>query len=115
MSFVGRKPNEPRRDGGFTLIEVLIAMLVLVSGMVSVLALFTHSVTIHRTAVDEARAATAIEMVLDRLQVAWDETGSEAALQATAFEDAQFAPFRIATTTSPLPAFSVSWRATSTA
>lgn len=84
-------------EAGFTLMEVLIAMLVLVTGMVSILALFTHAVTVHRQAVDDSRAAMVAEAVLDRVRMTWDESGDPATVQALTFEDAGFAPFAVET------------------
>ncbi len=84
-------------EAGFTLMEVLISLLVLVSGMVSVLALFTHSVQIHQQAVDDARTAMVAEAVLDRLRFEWEESGDPSALQTMTFEDETFRPYQVET------------------
>ena len=90
-------PLDRQGEAGFTLMEVLIAMLVLVTGMVSILALFTHAVTIHRQAVDDSRAAMVAEAVFDRVRMTWDETGDPGAVQALVFDDPGFAPFQVET------------------
>jgi len=89
------RPETRRDESGFTLIEVLIALLVLVSGMVSVIALFTHSVGVHRAAVDDARTALVAEQVLDRLRIEWDRSGNSGAVAAVDLSDETFRPFDV--------------------
>lgn len=50
-----------RGSRGFTLVEVLVAMAILTAGMLSILALFTSSVAIHREALD----ANHVERIVD--------------------------------------------------
>ncbi len=89
-------------EAGFTLMEVVIAMLILVTGMVSVLALFTHAVGIHRAAVDDARTVMVAESVLDRLDFEWSESGSVGAVQAMTFEGPEVAPYAVSTSAQPI-------------
>jgi prepilin-type N-terminal cleavage/methylation domain-containing protein len=54
----------PSRAGGFSLLEVLIAMLILSVGAASVLSLFAAAASTHRRAVDRTHAALVAERVL---------------------------------------------------
>ncbi len=90
------------REAGFTLIEVLIALLVLVSGMVSVIALFTHSVGVHRGAVDDARSALVAEEVFDRMRVEWDGSGNSGSVTTLDYSDDAFRPFEVTTSVAPI-------------
>ncbi len=57
---LGPKPVDSRM-AGFSLIEILVAMVILVAGMVSVLALFTTGVSIHKSAIDGTHSALIAE------------------------------------------------------
>lgn len=89
--------RRPGSEAGFTLMEVVIAMLILVTGMVSILALFAHAVGIHRAAVDDARTAMVAESVLDRLDFEWSESGSVGGVQGMTFEGPEVAPYAVST------------------
>lgn len=49
--------NPSHRSGGFTLIEVMIAAVVLVAGMLSIMGLFGVALATHRSNIDTARLA----------------------------------------------------------
>jgi type IV pilus modification protein PilV len=87
--------NATTGTSGFTMIEMLIALLVLVGGMVSVLALFSTSLSVHRSAVDDTRAALLAEEALDRIRVTWNETGDAAKVAALDLDDASLRPYRV--------------------
>jgi prepilin-type N-terminal cleavage/methylation domain-containing protein len=57
-----------RRQGGFSLIEVLIAMLVLSLGAGSILSLFAAAAATHRRSVDRTHAALVAERVLSEVR-----------------------------------------------
>jgi len=97
---LGRVPAA-RRDDGFSLMEVLIALAVLVGGMVSVLALFTHAVAVHRYAVDDARAAMLAEEAIERVRLTWVETGDPAEAQALEFGTAEGGAYDVSVSASP--------------
>lgn len=57
-----------RRRPGFSLLEVLIAMLILSVGAASILSLFAAAAVTHRRSVDRTRAALVAERVLAELK-----------------------------------------------
>jgi len=57
-----------RTDAGFTLVEVLVAMAILTTGMLSILALFASSVAIHREALDANHVERIVDDVVDALR-----------------------------------------------
>jgi prepilin-type N-terminal cleavage/methylation domain-containing protein len=62
------KPPVTSRRAGFSLIEVLIAMLVLSVGAASILSLFAAAASTHRRAVDRTHAALVAERVLSAVR-----------------------------------------------
>lgn len=56
------------RQSGFSLIEILIALAILVIGMVGVLAAFASAVGLHKRGIDQASAALVAETVLEAKQ-----------------------------------------------
>jgi prepilin-type N-terminal cleavage/methylation domain-containing protein len=58
----GRRPG---RAGGFTLIEILIAIAILVIGMVGVLAGFSAAVGLHKRGMDQTTAALLAQTILE--------------------------------------------------
>jgi prepilin-type N-terminal cleavage/methylation domain-containing protein len=58
--------------GGFSLIEVLIAMLILSVGAASILALFAAAASTHRRSVDRTHAALVAERVISEARAAYD-------------------------------------------
>jgi prepilin-type N-terminal cleavage/methylation domain-containing protein len=71
----GRSGARGKR-GGFTLVELLVAMVVLVTGMASVLALFLSGVSIHKSALDGSNSALVAELALARVQAELAEGGA---------------------------------------
>lgn len=68
-------------EAGFTLMEMLVALGVLTTGMVSVLGLFAFALGIHKEAVDRTNSAAAAELikaqVLSELEARWSDGESE--------------------------------------
>ena len=62
------RPGRTIRGRGFSLIEILIAMAVLVIGMVGVLAVFSSAVGLHKRGVDQTSAALLAETILEGAQ-----------------------------------------------
>ncbi len=64
-------------EAGFTLMEMLVALGVLTTGMVSVLGLFAFALGIHKEAVDRTNSAASAEMVksqvLSNLEARWSD------------------------------------------
>ena len=60
--------RDRRRRSGFSLLEVLIAMLILSVGAASILSLFAAAAATHRKSVDRTRAALVAERVLGELK-----------------------------------------------
>ncbi len=56
------------RQGGFSLIEILVALAILVIGMVGVIATFSSAVSLHQQGIDQTSAALVAETVLERMQ-----------------------------------------------
>ena len=83
MSTPPRAPGRLRRDrAGFTLIEVVLAMFVLLIGMTSILGLLSFGASLSRTAALRGGAANAIEAVVIDLEetlfpLELDERGDE--------------------------------------
>ncbi len=61
----------PDGHGGFSLIEVLIAMLILSVGAASILALFAAAASTHRRSVDRTHAALVAERVFSEARAAY--------------------------------------------
>jgi len=59
---------KPRPAGGFTLLEMLVAMALLAVGLSSVLALFTFGAGLRRTSEERERAALAAEAIVADLR-----------------------------------------------
>jgi prepilin-type N-terminal cleavage/methylation domain-containing protein len=57
-----------KRESGFTLIEMVVALGILLIGMVSVLALFTTAVSLHKEAIDQTESSLLAEEVVSRVQ-----------------------------------------------
>ena len=55
-------------ERGFTLVEVLVAMAILTTGMLSILALFASSVAIHREALDANHVERIVDDVLSSMR-----------------------------------------------
>jgi len=81
---------------------MVIALLILVGGMVSVLALFSTSVSIHRSAVDDATAALLAEEALDRIRVVWDAEGDLARVRELDLTGATSGPYRVEAEVAPV-------------
>lgn len=77
-------PSRARPDAaGFSLIEVLIAMLVLSVGAGSLLALFAAGASTHRRAVDRTNAALIAESVMSELRSSYQHGMDAEAVVAT--------------------------------
>jgi prepilin-type N-terminal cleavage/methylation domain-containing protein len=61
-----RRPRSARR--GFTLIEILIALAILVIGMVGVMAAFASAIELHKRGVDQTSAALLAQTILQLKQ-----------------------------------------------
>lgn len=88
--------------GGFTLVEVLVAMAILTAGMLSILALFTSAVAIHREALD----ANHVERIADDV-IAGLRAEAEAGRDPEGFADREsslYPAYSVAATVEPLPA-----------
>lgn len=57
-----------KRQAGFTLIEVLVAMGILSVGATAILSLFSAAMTLHQRSIDRVRAALMAEDVLARIE-----------------------------------------------
>lgn len=57
-----------RRETGFSLLEVLVAVGIVTVGVTSVLALFAAGVDVHKQAVDQSNAALAVESIASELE-----------------------------------------------
>lgn len=58
----------PARRAGFTLIEVMVAMAILVVGMTTILGLLSFGLALHRTSSERADASRAAEAVVAQLR-----------------------------------------------
>lgn len=63
-----RAPTHTRRRGGFTIVEVIVAMGILLFGMTSILGLLTFGAALSRTAHLRTNSAAAVESVMADLQ-----------------------------------------------
>ena len=63
-----RPPSTAGRSGGFSLIEVLVAMFVLSIGAASVLSFFAAAASTHKRSVDRTHAALVAERVFSEVQ-----------------------------------------------
>lgn len=72
------RPDRRDRAAGFSLLEILIAMMILAIGAASVLSLFAAAASTHRRALDRTQAALIAERVLAeaRARYAGDQTAS---------------------------------------
>jgi len=57
-----------RRDGGFTLLEVMAAMMILLAGVVGIIGLFASGLAMHRNATQNSTVAQASEDVRVRVR-----------------------------------------------
>jgi len=64
---VARIPKLPREEKGFTLIEMVVAMGILLVGMTSILALLAFGLAVHRTSAKKAETALVVEGIVHRL------------------------------------------------
>jgi prepilin-type N-terminal cleavage/methylation domain-containing protein len=71
----------PRRAGGFTILEVLVAMAILLLGMSAVLGLLTFGAALTRTAELRNEGAAAVEGVLADLEESFFPLDAQGALQ----------------------------------
>jgi type II secretion system protein I len=69
-------PSGPRRDGGFTLIEVLVALVILATVVVAVLQLFGAGLRLARAAGDQTGALILANAKLGELDPGPIETGT---------------------------------------
>ncbi|MEQ8762685.1 MAG: type II secretion system protein [Planctomycetota bacterium] len=73
--------HRSRAEAGFTLMEMLVALGVLTTGIVSVLGLFAFALGIHKEAIDRTNSAVAAEIVkgdvLAELEARWSDGESE--------------------------------------
>lgn len=58
----------PRGERGFSLLEILVALSVMVVGMTSILVLFAVGVTTHKRSIDQMNGALAAETVFSELR-----------------------------------------------
>ena len=65
---VNGRVNSARRVGGFTLIEVLIALIILSVGMLGIAGLYVHSMQAGRTSMLRHNAVTMAGDVADRIR-----------------------------------------------
>lgn len=71
--------HPPRRGpAGFTLVEVLVAMFVFLTGVTGILALMTTALALHREGLQVARASRQLDDVLASVQREVSATGTEA-------------------------------------
>lgn len=61
-----------RREGGFTLLEIMIALAILAVGAVCVLSTFAAAIAMHLRREDDVRLARVIEEARFEAQAAWD-------------------------------------------
>ncbi len=87
-------------SGGFTLVEVLVAMTILTTGMLSILALFASSVAIHREALDAAHVERIVDATLAELR-AEAETGRDPSGFAER-ESSAYPAYRVSAEVEPL-------------
>lgn len=93
-----KPPRECRM--GFSLLEVMIAVLVFVMAVASILPLFAVGTTAHRRAIDQTEAALLAARIAARLQENFTEVNPKNLVNATVEEggtfytyDAEFFPF----------------------
>lgn len=70
MPAIDRKSDRPvaRKSGGFTLIEVLIALIIMSVGMLGIAGLYVHSMQAGRTSLFQHHAVTLAGDVADRIR-----------------------------------------------
>ncbi len=61
-------PARPGGQSGFSLLEILVALSVMVVGMTSIMVLFAVGVTTHKRSVDQMNAAIAAESVFSEIE-----------------------------------------------
>ena len=89
-------------EGGFTLMEVIVAMAILTTGMLSILALFASAVAIHREALD----ANHVERIVDDV-LAGMRAEAESGQDPEGFpprESTIFPAYTVSAAVEPLPA-----------
>ncbi len=84
-------PRTNRREGGFTILEVLAALMIFLTGVVGVLALFMSGLALHRDAQHQSAVALASAEVRARVET-WlsrviDESGDNKNVELPKMED----------------------------
>ena len=74
-SMPSRRRSAPRKAHGFTLVEVLIALLVLSIGMLGIAALYLESLHASRSALVRTQAVTLASDIADRIRANRDPAG----------------------------------------
>jgi len=67
-SFTTQQPSQRRKISGFTLIEVLIALIILSVGMLGIAGLYVHSMQAGRTSILRHNAVTLVGDIADRIR-----------------------------------------------
>jgi len=67
------RPSPSKRESGFSLIEVLIAMFILSIGAASVLSFYAAAATTHKRSVDRTHAALIAERVFSEVRARYEE------------------------------------------
>ena len=67
-SFTTRPPSRCKKASGFTLIEVLIALIILSVGMLGIAGLYVHSMQAGRTSILRHNAVTLAGDIADRIR-----------------------------------------------
>jgi prepilin-type N-terminal cleavage/methylation domain-containing protein len=82
---------------GFTLIEMVVALGILLVGMVSVLALFTSAVSLHKAAIDQTEVSLVAEQVMLRIrgQIDAGRDPKAVAQSFTDWKDAEHPTYRV--------------------
>jgi len=89
-----------RRKAAFTLLEVLIAMLILLVGSTSICALWIGAIDLHKRALDKERVATLADSILAEMQSGdWKERLAKGRWESTKY----FPGYSIVIDTTPLP------------
>lgn len=77
----------PLSSAGFTLIEVLIALIILSVGMVGISSIYIEGLRIHRSAIQRARASSLAADIAERLRAGDEELPDHAGADITATRD----------------------------
>ena len=62
----------PRREGGFTLLEIMVALAILAVGSVCVLATFATALALHMEREEKGRTVRVLDEAIGEAQAAWD-------------------------------------------